>query len=140
MACRRSGVQVPYPPLLDSGISRLAIHASRLFSWNLGRDLSEAERRRDRIQTLYRESEAARQSYAKPPSWTECALAAARSISQGVNQVPVPSHETVNEVAEAGDDKSIWIGHYDPCWDALSPEAMFWSHGVALANHSKTTF
>ena len=99
--------------------------------FNLGRDLSEAERRRDRIQTLYRECEAARQSYAKPPSWTECALAAARSISQGVNQVPVPSHETVNEVAEAGDDKSIWIGHYDPCWDALSPEAMFWSHGVA---------
>ena len=98
--------------------------------FNLGRDFSEAERRRDRIQTLYRESEAARQSYGQPSSWTECALAAARFISQGICQVPVPSHKTVNEVAEVGEN-GIWIGNYDPCWDELSPEALFWSHGVA---------
>lgn len=98
--------------------------------FNLGRDLSEAERRRDRIQLLYRESEAARQCYGLTPSWTDCALAAARSISQGMNQVPVPSHKIVNEVAEA-DGNKIWVGHYDPCWEVQSPEALFWSHGVA---------
>lgn len=99
--------------------------------FNLGDDLAEAERRRDRIQRLYAESTAARRSYGLSPSWTEAALHAAKLIEKGFHQIPLPTPQVVNEVCGDG----LEIGSYDPCWNPLAPEALMWSHAVASRHY-----
>lgn len=74
---------------------------------NLGNDPIETERRRDRIQQVYRESVAARQAYRQTPNWTAVALHTARMIEQGLQNVPVPPAKIVNEAAGGG-DKRHW--------------------------------
>lgn len=94
--------------------------------FNLGNDPNEAERRRDRIQQVYRESVAARQAYAQTPSWTAAALHAAKLIEQGLQHVPVPSAKVVNEAVGG----AFNIGMFDPCWPERDPESLVWSHAV----------
>lgn len=95
--------------------------------FNLGRDLAEAERRRDRIQRLFAESVAALASFRHPPYWSEAALQAAKMIADGFDQVVIPPPATLNEIAPPGYD----LGDYDPCWAPLNPAALVWSHAVA---------
>jgi hypothetical protein len=95
--------------------------------FNLGTDPSEAERRRDRIQHLYRESVAARRAYGQSPSWTAAALHAAKLIEQGLQHVPVPSATVVNEAVGGAFD----MGMFNPCWQHHDPESLVWSHAVA---------
>lgn len=98
--------------------------------FNLGSDLTEAERRRDRIQALYAESVAARRCYALQPSWTEAALYAAKLIEEGLQQIPLPEPKVINEACGC-----MEIGNFDPCWHPLLPEALVWSHGVASRHY-----
>lgn len=99
--------------------------------FNLGDELAEAERRRDRIQRLYSESVAARRSYGQSPSWTEAALHAAKLIERGFHQIPLPEPAVVNEACGDG----LEIGNFDPCWNPLAPEALMWSHAVASRHY-----
>ncbi len=95
--------------------------------FNLGNNLADAERRRDRIQRLYAESVAARQSYRQQPSWTDAALYAAKMIEDGFEQIALPLASVINEAC----GPKLEIGGYDACWDELSPRALIWGHMVA---------
>jgi hypothetical protein len=99
--------------------------------FNLGADPAEAERRRDRVQQVYRESMATRRNYGLRKSWTEAALHAAKLIQQGFTHVPVPSPHVVNEAAGAARD----IGQYDAEWSEHEPFAMVWSHTIATRHY-----
>ena len=105
--------------------------------FNLGTDPAEAERKRDRIQRVYRESVAVRNSYGLSPSWTAAALHAAKLIEQGFQQVPLPPPNAVNEAAEGS---SYDIGSYNPCWQGLEPEALVWGHAVASRQYPSVTW
>lgn len=100
--------------------------------FNLGSDHAEAERRRDRIQQVYRESVAIRQHYGdQPASWTDAALHAAKLIQQGFTHVPIPSPHVVNEAAGEAYD----IGQYDSEWSDHETFAMVWSHSITSRHY-----
>ncbi len=99
--------------------------------FSLGNEPLQAKLREDRIRQLYLESIAVRKSYRSGPSWTEAALYAAKHIATGLQQIPLPSPDVINEAIDDGKE----IGEYNVCWDPTSPQALIWSHAVASRHY-----